>query len=125
MGVVTAALASPGGLAVASPLEDTTVGGAVFTGPTHADATSIYVNPAAIGRHEDGTHIYLGGSLRIDRYDIARQRVSDSAGTIEPAGPVSSGTLSPGGMFAAYSVGGKISAGAAVSVPMTEQFLDT
>src|SRR5690606_3515997 len=83
--------------AVASPLEDPSLGGAVFTGVTHPHATAIHLNPAALGLAGMGAHFYLGGSLRLDRIRIER-RIVDAAGATRDGPTVSDTPLTPGAM---------------------------
>jgi long-subunit fatty acid transport protein len=94
------AWAAPAG---ASPLEDPTAGGAVFSGPTHAHASSIFLNPAALGFAGRGLHLHLGGSLRLDRLSIDRRTVDPENGQLGDGPSVSTTTWSPGGMLAVYS----------------------
>jgi hypothetical protein len=121
-------LAGGGGRpAAASPLEDSTLGGAVFTGPVHAHATAIYLNPAALGLADRGAHLYFDGSLRLDTYGIDRRVLSDprDADSALVGGPrVEASTLAPGGTLAWYSVGESIAVGAAVSWVVLDQFIE-
>jgi hypothetical protein len=113
--------------AAASPLEDSTLGGAVFTGPVHAHATSIYLNPAALGLASRGAHVYFDGSLRLDTYDIDRRVLSNplDAGSALMDGPrVQASTLAPGGTLAWYSVGENVAVGAALSWVVLDSFID-
>ena len=105
-----------------SPLEDATLGGAVFTGPTHPHSTAIYVNPAALGLASQGTHVAADFSLRLDQLHIERI-MRDQNGSGQNAPTVDAVTLAPGGSLAVYNVGGKVSAGAAVGIPMNEDFI--
>jgi len=89
--------------AAASPLEDHTAGGAVFTGPTQAHASSIFLNPAALVFAGRGLHLEIGGSLRLDSIGIERQLVDPDTGQLGGGGgSVSTTTWSPGGMIAVY-----------------------
>ncbi len=106
-----------------SPLEDTTLGGAVFTGPAHPHATALYINPAALGLDSQGTHIYLDGSLRVDQLSVERT-IRDQDGNTSSATPVDAVTLAPGGTLAIYNVGSKVSAGVALGVPQNDQFIE-
>jgi long-subunit fatty acid transport protein len=123
---VVLALALQAGLPLpspASPLEDTTVGGAVFTGPAHPHATAIYINPAALGLGSQGWYLYLGGSMRLDQYDIQRQRITDPSSGLEPAPPVSDTTFTPAGALGFYTVGSTATAGLATSLPLSHDFI--
>jgi hypothetical protein len=82
--VATTATASS---AAASPLEDTTVGGAVFTGPTQGHATSIYLNPAALGFSGRGWHFFMSGNVRLSSLSIDRQVVDPSNSSALTDGP--------------------------------------
>jgi hypothetical protein len=90
------------GPAGASPLEDPTAGGAVFSGPTQAHASSIFLNPAALGFASRGLHLHVGGSLRLDSIGIDRRLVDPGTGQLSDGGSVSSTTWSPGGTIAIY-----------------------
>lgn len=114
---IVALLACPVDVA-SSPLEDSTLGGAVFTGPAHPHATALFVNPAALGLDAQGDHLYLDASLRLDQMDVQL----DGEGSAMSPG-VDAITLSPGGMLGAYWVGGKVAAGVALGVPMTEELI--
>jgi hypothetical protein len=111
------------GAAAGSPLEDTTLGGAVFTGPMHGHATAIYENPAALGLSSRGTHIYLGGSLRVDSYDIQRQILTSDTGALEDGARVRATTVAPGTTVALYSVGESVAIGASVTWVVLDSFI--
>lgn len=106
LGAVVLALAvlfsvGRGNNAAASPMEDSSLGGAVFTGPTHGHASSFYVNPAALGLSGRGWHLHLGGSARLSSLWIDRQNVAPDQ-TLQPGESLSSHTISPGGIAAVY-----------------------
>ena len=111
-------------LAAASPLEDPTLSGAdVFTGVTHPHATSIYLNPAAIGMAGVGWHLHTGGSLRLDDYNINRRRIDQDSGA-EIAGPqVNALTMTPSGIVAGYLKAERIAIGITILTPMAERFI--
>lgn len=88
--------------AEASPLEDPSLGGAVFTGPTHGHASSFFVNPAALGFSGRGWHLHVGGSGRLDSLWIDRKKLSPTGDTTNGES-ISNHTLSPGGIIAWYS----------------------
>jgi hypothetical protein len=111
------------GPAAASPLEDPTSGASVFTGPTQPHATSIYTNPAALGLATQGWHLYLGGSLRLDRVTIDTVSIDPITGTQAPGPTSSSTTATPGGMFAAHWRGRNVAFGLASFVPRAERFI--
>ncbi len=113
-----------GGAASASPLEDPTLSGSdVFTGVTEPHASSIYLNPAAIGLAGIGWHLFLGGNLRVDRYDIARLRITDANGTESPVGAVTAQTMTPSGIVAGYLKSDRVAVGLAIETPMAERFI--
>jgi hypothetical protein len=107
----------------ASPLEDSTLGATVFTGPTQPHASSIQTNPAALGLATQGWHLFLGGSLRIDQVTIDRQLVDPQTGARTPGPTSSSVTPTPGGMLAAYWKGRNIAFGLASFIPRSERFI--
>jgi len=88
--------------AAASPLEDPTAGGAVFTGPTLPHASSIFLSPAALGFARRGLHLHAGGSFRLDSIGVDRRVVDPSTGQLSAGESVSTTTWSPGGMLAIY-----------------------
>jgi hypothetical protein len=123
VGLIVAWTCARPGVAAASPLEDPTVGGAVFTGPVHAHATAIYENPAALGLASRGAHLYLGGSLRLDTYDIHRQELTDDTGPLVAGERVRASTLAPGTTVALYSVGERIAVGASLTWVVLDRFI--
>lgn len=110
--------------AAASPLDDPTLGGAVFTGPVHPHATAVYLNPGALGLASRGTHLYMDGSLRLDRYDLTRHHLVDPSGAAGAASRGTLSTLSPGGTLAWTNIGRTVSLGAALSMVTLEKFID-
>ncbi len=100
--VTALGLMTTGSLAHASPMDDPSLGGAVFTGPTHGHATSFFVNPAALGLTGRGWHLHLGGNARLDSISIDRKQVTLD-GQLRPGETLSNHTLSPGGIIAWYS----------------------
>lgn len=108
--------------ATASPLEDPTLGGSVFTGPTHPHPTSIYLNPAALGLAGGGVHFYFGSSLRLDQARIAR-RVIDPSGTVSEGASVNNTPIVPGGFVAYHQTFDQVSVGIGVYTPQTEELI--
>jgi long-subunit fatty acid transport protein len=119
--LIAAALAAPA-TAGASPFEDSSLGGAVFTGPTAPHASSIYVNPAALGLAVPGWHLFAGGSLRLDQLSVDRKLVDLDSGAVTDGPSVSTTTASPGGMLAAYWRSQTAAIGLATFTPMAERF---
>lgn len=107
----------------ASPMEDPALGGAVFTGPTHAHASSFFVNPAALGMTGRGWHLHIGGTARLQSLSVDRSMVNNS-NNLEPGPSVSDNTLSPGGLLAYYSSfqDGKARFGVALHTPTWQSF---
>jgi long-subunit fatty acid transport protein len=99
---LTAAVCLTTGEAAASPHEDTTLGGSVFTGPLSPHASSFFVNPAALGLSARGIHLHLGASSRLDSLWIRRREVDPQSLQLHAGEGYSDHTLSPGGLFAAY-----------------------
>jgi hypothetical protein len=123
IGLIAAWACARPGVAAASPLEDPTVGGAVFTGPVHPHATAIYENPAALGLASRGAHLYLGGSLRLDTYAIHRQELTSGTGSFVDGARVRASTLAPGTTVALYSVGERIAVGASLTWVVLDRFI--
>ncbi|HET6611871.1 MAG TPA: outer membrane protein transport protein [Kofleriaceae bacterium] len=121
--VVAALIAAPSA-AMASPFEDPSVGGAVFTGPASPHATSIYINPAALGIGIHGHHFYLGGTARIDQLSVDRRLIDPHSGATLPGPTATAAPLSPGGALSYYYVGERISGGISVHAPFAERFVD-
>src|SRR5262245_13913099 len=61
--------------ALASPLTDPTQGRAVFTGAATSSATSIEINPAALGLGipEYDNEVYVAGTATLDHFSIDRR----------------------------------------------------
>ncbi len=88
--------------AMAGPMEDASLGGAVFTGPTSGHASSFFVNPAALGLSGPGTHYHFGGSGQLSSLSIDRQNINLD-GSQSPGEQATSHTLTPGAIIAWYS----------------------
>ena len=88
--------------ALASPLTDPTQGRAVFTGATASSATSIEINPAALGLGitEYGNEVYIAGTAVLDHRSIDRRNLDIDSGALSDGAHVSSNLISPGGMIA-------------------------
>ncbi|MBI4511456.1 MAG: hypothetical protein HY698_17620 [Deltaproteobacteria bacterium] len=61
------------------------MGGTTFVGPTSAEVTSIFWNPAALGQLRSH-HLYLSGVGRLDATEIARPAIDLSTGEPDPSG---------------------------------------
>jgi long-subunit fatty acid transport protein len=85
--------------ALASPRSDPTSGRSVFTGATVATATSIDLNPAAIG---PGTtdYAYLAATAVLDQYGVRPDSLDITNGAITPGETIHDDEASPGGMVA-------------------------
>ena len=123
--MAAALVASWSAIAAASPMEDPTDGGAVFSGPTHANASSIYLAPAALAMSGRGKHFFIGGSLRLDQVSIDRNTVDLEDGSLEDGPSLSATTWSPGGTMAFWLSVLKERAvfGLSLHTPMSERFL--
>lgn len=112
------------GTALASPLEDPSEGGAVFTGPTEPHASSIFINPAAMALARPGKHFLLGSSLRLDTIQIDRTLVAPDGQTTDGA-DVTAHTLSPGAILGTYwsVLDDRAVFGAILHTPVAERFV--
>src|SRR3989442_1282892 len=90
-------LAAP---ASASPASDPTAGRAVFTGATTAGATSIDLDPAALGIGTETDEAYFAGMAVIDHTSIDRDSIDLATGALSPAGRVRDTGVGPGAMIA-------------------------
>ncbi|MEO8845774.1 MAG: hypothetical protein ABI591_09195 [Kofleriaceae bacterium] len=87
------------GHAVASPRSDPTAGRSVFTGATMAAASSIDLDPAAIGPGQQ-SYLYLAATAVIDRYGVRLDHLDVDSGAITPGDTVHDNELGAGGDFA-------------------------
>ncbi len=87
------------GHALASPRSDPTSGRSVFTGATMPAATSIDLDPAAIGL---GTldYAYVAAMAAIDRYAIRLDSIDVATGAVTPGDTLHDYEVGPGGMLA-------------------------
>lgn len=120
---VAITLALSHAVAAASPAEDTTLGGAVFTGPAHAHPTSLFINPAALAEVGRGWHVYIDGSVRLDQYTINRRLIDPSTGDELDGPDVSASTLAPGGSVAILRSGANTTFGIGAHMPMHESYI--
>src|SRR3954454_14233566 len=94
--VLTLALSCAAAAAAASPRSDPTAGRAVFTGATMPHATSIGVDPAALGLGSvDELYVAFTGVL--DQLHVALDRGPDDA---SPGGRARTVELGPGAVLA-------------------------
>src|SRR3954452_3318337 len=96
--ILTLALSCAAASAGASPRTDPTTGRAVFTGATMPHATSIGLDPAALGLGElDEVYVAITGVIDQLHIDLARFQSQDLQ---SPAARVRDVELSPGAMLA-------------------------
>ena len=113
--------------ALASPRTDPTQGRAVFTGAATPSATSIEVNPAALGIGLDArpTEIYLAATATLDHLRITPRTLDINTGALSDGERVSGNLLSPGGMIAGtWHPSSRISLGLAIHSSPAERFID-
>jgi long-subunit fatty acid transport protein len=112
------------GAASASPLE-TSSGAAVFTGPAHPHALSIYLNPAALGLTYPGQHLFLGTGVRLDQFRIQRRTVDAATGDVFTGATVKDVTFSPDLSAAFYtSIADRGYFGVLFHTPFWQQFVN-
>jgi hypothetical protein len=87
------------GHAVASPRSDPTAGRSVFTGATMAAASSIDLNPAAIGPGQQ-SYLYLAATAVFDRYGVRLDHLDVDTGATTPGETIHDNELGAGGDFA-------------------------
>ncbi|MEO8554498.1 MAG: hypothetical protein ABI678_31195, partial [Kofleriaceae bacterium] len=87
------------GHALASPRSDPTSGRSVFTGATMQAATSIDLDPAAIGQGTSG-YFYAAAVAVFDQYGIRLDQVDPGTGAITQGEPLHDNELGAGGMLA-------------------------
>ena len=95
--ILTLALMCTAASAWASPRSDPTAGRAVFTGATMPHATSIELDPAALGLGSVD-QVYVAATGVIDQLHVALDRLSD--GRLAPGPRVGDVELGPGAMLA-------------------------
>lgn len=106
----------------ASPRTDPTVGRAVFTGATLPNATSIGLNPAALGTGPFGELlIALTGTL--DQIRIDPQELDVDTGARSPGARARAIELSPGGTIGLVVRTGRYTLGAQAHAPPSERFV--
>ncbi|MEO6771661.1 MAG: hypothetical protein ABI467_01400 [Kofleriaceae bacterium] len=87
------------GDAFASPRSDPTSGRSVFTGATVATATSLDLNPAAIGPGVTD-YAYLAATAVLDQYGVRLDSLDPDTGRITPGVPIHDDEAAPGAMAA-------------------------
>ncbi|MBA3820600.1 MAG: hypothetical protein H0X17_17040 [Deltaproteobacteria bacterium] len=97
--ILTLAICFPASMAVASPRSDPTVGRGVFTGATVPHASSITLNPAALGIGLVD-EIYVATTGVVESYDIRRKQLDLATGTLGDGPRVADSELGVGGMLA-------------------------
>lgn len=119
---VLAALAVRAAPAHASPRTDPTAGRAVFTGATLPNATSVGLNPAALGIGPFGeVLVALTGTL--DQLRIDAQELDVATGALAPGARVRATELSPGGLIGLVVRTGRYTLGAQAQTPPAERFV--
>jgi hypothetical protein len=84
---------------VASPRSDPTSGRSVFTGATMSSATSIDLNPAAIGQGSEN-YLYFAAMAVLDHYGVRLDSVDLASGAVTPGETLHDYEITPGGMAA-------------------------
>ncbi|HEY5922017.1 MAG TPA: outer membrane protein transport protein [Kofleriaceae bacterium] len=111
--------------ALASPRTDPTRGRAVFTGAATPDATSIEVNPAALGLGNPNSQIYVAATATLDHLTITDRMLDIDTGALSDGDRVSGNLLSPGGMAAyVWHPTNRIALGVAFHTSPAERFLE-
>jgi long-subunit fatty acid transport protein len=119
----TVALLALAPTAAASPLEDISEGDLVFTGPATPHASSIFLNPAALGWAGRGLHLYLVSSLRLDQLSVDRYAIDPATGAAADGPSADPLTLTPSGLIAATTkIGDRGHVGVAIHTPIAERF---
>jgi hypothetical protein len=121
--LATVCLAASAASVTASPLEDPTLGGSVFSGPTHPHPTSIYINPAALALASSGVHFFFRSSLRVDRIRIARREIDPDTGATVDGQSVKNTPVVPGGFVAYHQTFDKVAVGIALYTPQSEELI--
>ena len=84
--------------AIASPRSDPTTGRAVFTGAATPHATSISLNPAALGPSPfRGVELYVAVTSMLQQLGIERRMIDPATGSLSPGPSVHDTQLGPGG----------------------------
>ena len=105
----------------ASPRSDPTTGRAVFTGATMPSATSITLDPAAIGIGPVD-EIYVAVAAVLDRIHIDHQSLALD-GTLSDAGSLHATPIGPGGQLAVLWHFGRVTLGASFGSPPVAPYI--
>ncbi len=120
--LASAALAASAAPAHGSPRTDPTAGRAVFTGATLPNATSIGLNPAALGIGPFGELLVaLTGTL--DQLRIDARDLDVATGALSPGARVRASELSPGALIGLVVRTGRYTLGAQAQSPPSERFV--
>src|SRR5688572_12438411 len=84
--------------AIASPRSDPTTGRAVFTGAATPHATSVSLNPAAIGVGPV-SELYFAVVTVLQQIGIDRKTIDPATGDLSPGPRINDTQLGPGGML--------------------------
>lgn len=110
-------------VAHASPRTDPAIGRAVFTGATRSEATSIGLNPAALGAGKAG-EIFVALVGALDQVGVARRALDADTGTLTPEPRQTTRPSSLGGMVGlVVHAGERYTIGVQAYVPPREQFI--
>ncbi|HWO25231.1 MAG TPA: hypothetical protein VNO30_41110 [Kofleriaceae bacterium] len=115
-------LACGAAIAHASPRSDPTSGRAVFTGATLPSATSIGLNPAALGIGPFG-EVVVALTSTLDQIGIDAQELDVATGALVPTARVRAVELSPGGMVGLVLRTGRYTLGVQALTSPAEQFV--
>lgn len=108
--------------ALAAPLLESNLGGAVFVGPTSAHATSVFWNPAATAQMSD-SELFLSAQGTVASTTIQRKAISNADGepTEELEDPVGTVVVSPGAFLGLVFPLRQFRLGFAAYTPFAEQ----
>ncbi len=107
--------------AVASPRSDPTTGRAVFTGASTPSATSITLNPAAIGLDTSATKIYFAATSTLQQLRIATKTLDLDRGTLLDGPQITDTRFGPGGDLALlWHPSERLTLGASARIPPPE-----
>jgi hypothetical protein len=120
--LVILTLLACGAIANASPRSDPTIGRAVFTGATVPSATSLGLNPAALGLGYK-TELYVGLASVLEQFGVDRKLIDLDTGTLVDGPSVSDAEAGAGAMIAMiWHPGDRGSIGVELRIPPPELF---